>query len=515
MFCFLLLFLTVSSVVLGCDLAPNTGVGVMDYSSMDWLNSIISSWYFVNDGQVHELVKTILEKELNDLTPDIIEKITLEECTFGSDTPKIKGIKTRVVEMPCLKAGKQQKIVIDAIVSIDAPDFEFGLAVKVPMLTLRAAVQKLSFIGNLRITALFSDQIPFPGVQNLCITFTDRPELGFNVELLDAINIDTFGVDKLISDVIEDVLAKQLVYPGRMYVDLSRVGARGGVDVVMMPRMSDQHPGVVTTSVKVSRLNQTTETSKIEISAKLGSDEERGSFELMMDEQQISHNFLIKDFDAQDLIVRAWESRLIFKDIQYGSVKVDLADMEFTLPSVTETFSNEEKNVKVTVEVKAYLLPLIAIVQKGEAVDDYQSKFNAGCVPSPDLNTGVLYLHVHRATGVPKTDDRSKADPFVTVYYNGNEILKTKEVSNSDRPMFNEWTELLTESFVGSELVFKLDDNDVWPNSDDPIGATSLKLTEEHVRKVNIPLKLDTQREDAKEDILLNLSVVFRPVPLV
>ena len=33
--------------------------------------------------------------------------------------------------MPCLKAGKQQKIVIDAIVSIDAPDFEFGLAVKV------------------------------------------------------------------------------------------------------------------------------------------------------------------------------------------------------------------------------------------------------------------------------------------------------------------------------------------------------------------------------------------------
>ena len=47
------------------------------------------------------------------------------------------------------------------------------------------------------------------------------------------------------------------------------------------------------------------------------------------------------------LIVRAWESRLIFKDIQYGSVKVDLADMEFTLPSVTETFSNEEKNVKV------------------------------------------------------------------------------------------------------------------------------------------------------------------------
>ena len=59
-----------------------------------------------------------------------------------------------------------------------------------------------------------------------------------------------------------------------------------------------------------------------------------------------------------------------------------------------------------------------------------------------------------------------------------SQILKTKEVSNSDRPIFNEWTELLTEGFVGSELVFKLDDNDVWPNSDDPIGATSLKLTE-------------------------------------
>ena len=36
-----------------------------------------------------------------------------------------------------------------------------------------------------------------------------RPELGFNVELLDAIDIDTFGVDKLIADVIEDVLSKR------------------------------------------------------------------------------------------------------------------------------------------------------------------------------------------------------------------------------------------------------------------------------------------------------------------
>ncbi|XP_063678722.1 uncharacterized protein LOC134814504 isoform X2 [Bolinopsis microptera] len=503
------------SIFKGCDLSSNTGIGIMDYSSMEWLNSIISSWYYVNNDQVHELVKTVLEKELNNLTPDIIEKISLEECTFGSDTPQIKGIKTRVVEMPCLKAGKQQKVVIDLILSIDAPDFEFRLAVKVPMLTLRAAVQKLSFMGNLRITVLFSDQVSFPGIQNLCITFTDRPELGFNVELLDAIDIDAFGIDKLISDVIEDVLSKQLVYPGRLYVDVSKVGARGGVDVVMMPRMSDQHPGVVTTKVQVSRITRTTETTDIEISAKLGNEEEKKSIELMIDDQIMNHNFLISDFDAQDLLVKAWESRLIFKDIQYGSVKVDLADMEFTLPSVTETFSNEDKNVKVTVEVKAYLLPLIALVQKGVQVEDYQTKFNVGCSAPPDLNTGVLYVHIHRAAGIPKTDDNSKADPFVTVYYNGKEIFKTKEVSNSDSPIFNEWTELLTESFVGSELTYKLDDNDVWPNSNDPIGATSMKLTKEDVRKVNTALKLDTQRKDATEDILLYVSVVFRPVPLV
>ena len=53
MFLFLVLFLTVSSVTLGCDLAANTGIGLMDYSSMEWLNSIISSWYYVNDGQVN------------------------------------------------------------------------------------------------------------------------------------------------------------------------------------------------------------------------------------------------------------------------------------------------------------------------------------------------------------------------------------------------------------------------------------------------------------------------------
>ena len=50
----------------------------------------------------------------------------------------------------------------------------------------------------------------------------------------------------------------ELVYPGRLYVDLSKVGTRGGVDVVMMPRMSNQHPGVVTTKVQVSRITPTT-----------------------------------------------------------------------------------------------------------------------------------------------------------------------------------------------------------------------------------------------------------------
>ena len=62
--------------------------------------------------------------------------VTSRGVTSRSKTPRhemhrIQGIKTRVVEMPCLKAGKQQKVVIDVIVSIDAPDFEFGLAVKV------------------------------------------------------------------------------------------------------------------------------------------------------------------------------------------------------------------------------------------------------------------------------------------------------------------------------------------------------------------------------------------------
>ena len=56
MFLFLVLFLTISSVTLGCDLAANTGIGLMDYSSMEWLNSIISSWYYVNDGQVNILI---------------------------------------------------------------------------------------------------------------------------------------------------------------------------------------------------------------------------------------------------------------------------------------------------------------------------------------------------------------------------------------------------------------------------------------------------------------------------
>lgn len=493
------------------------GYGPNPYISMEWLNNIISSWYRVNDNQVQEMVKSVLEKELNALTPDIIERITLEECTFGSDTPEIKGIKTRVVEMPCIMKGKQQKVVMDVIVGLDSPDFEFKLAVKVPLTTLRASINRISFLGNLRVTMLFTDQAAFPGIGNICITFTDRPQLGFNVELLDTINIDAFGVDKLIADAVEDILSNQLVYPGRLYVDLSKLGVEGGKpEVVMMPRQTDQHPGVVTTKVTVSRLHHTTDATKVEVSTKLGKDEERRTIQITTNEQVMAHNYLIDDFDTQDLVVRAWESRMIFKDIQYGAVKVDLADMEFALPSVTESFSNEEKNVKVTVEVKAYLLPLIAIKQDKAVVTDYQSVFSgAACNLNYDFNTGVVYVHVHRATGIPSTDSSSKADPFVTVYHSENEVMKTKEVSNSDSPIFNEYTEFITEAYGGSKLIFKLDDADVWPNKDDPIGTYELVLGKENTRMVNQGLVLESNRKDSKDAVTLYVSVVFRSLPLV
>ena len=46
-------------------------------------------------------------------------------------------------------------------------------------------------------------------IKQVTLIFPFRPELGFNVELLDTIDIDAFGIDKIISDVIEDVLSKR------------------------------------------------------------------------------------------------------------------------------------------------------------------------------------------------------------------------------------------------------------------------------------------------------------------
>jgi hypothetical protein len=40
------------------------------------------------------------------------------------------------------------------------------------------------------------------------------------------------------------------------------------------------------------------------VSAELGSEEERKSIELMSDDQLMTRNFLIKDFDAQDVSQR-------------------------------------------------------------------------------------------------------------------------------------------------------------------------------------------------------------------
>eukprot|EP00116_Pleurobrachia_bachei_P013963 sb/3474225/ len=118
------------------------------------------------------------------------------------------GIKTKVVEPNCrMESGKQKKIVIDAIFTIDAPDFEFKMGIDISLLPMMtAALQKIGIHASLRITALFSDKVPFPGIKSVCITMTERPDLKFNVELLDLIDIDTLGVDKLIAHAIENII---------------------------------------------------------------------------------------------------------------------------------------------------------------------------------------------------------------------------------------------------------------------------------------------------------------------
>ena len=44
-----------------------------------------------------------------------------------------------------------------------------------------------------------------------------------------------------------------------------------------------------------------TDKTDVEVSAKLGSEEEKKSIELMTDDQLVTRNFLISDFDAQDV----------------------------------------------------------------------------------------------------------------------------------------------------------------------------------------------------------------------
>lgn len=510
----------VGKEVPGCEIMSEEegpGSGPQPYDSMDWMNNFITAWYDVNQQKVHDLVGGILEKELNKLTPDFIEGITLEEFTFGSGTPSIKGIKSRIVTPKCDSKAAQRKVVFDVIPSIDAPDFEFKLAVKLPLgVKITVAVQKIRFIGNLRITALLSDSVVFPSIQNLCITFTDKPDFGFNVELLDVLNIDTFSIDEVISNILEDVLASKLVYPGRLYVDTSKIGSGGKISTVLMARTANQHPGVVTSSVTVSRINHTTDASKVKLEVELGAQSNESVVELRTDAQNKSKNYLIQDFDADSMRVRAWESRIIWKDIPYCNLVVDLSDMEFTQPNITEEFRNEEKNVLVKVEINAYLLPLISIKQDQTRVIDYRSQFSGmDCDQPKEYSSGVLYVHIHRVEGLSSSDVGGKSDPFVTVYLGEEQVFQTTEVSNSLNPIYNQFKEFIVHDYAGQMLTFKVDDSDVWPNSNDPLGVAQQKLSYEESRLVNKQYRLTTKSTDQTGNVNLYASVIFRGLPLV
>jgi len=207
---------------------------------------------------------------------------------------------------------------------------------------------------------------------------------------------------------------------------------------------------------------------------------------------------------------------MIWKDIPYCNLVVDLSDMEFTQPNITQEFKNEEKNVLVTVEINAYLLPLISIKQDKSRVTDYRAQFSGiDCDQPKDYNSGVLYVHIHRVEGLTSSDIGGKSDPFVTVYLGEEQVMQTSEVSNTLNPIFNQFKEFIVHDYAGKVLTFKLDDSDVWPNSDDPLGVAEQKLSYANSRIVNKQYRLDTQRTEQTGNINLYASVIYRGLPLV
>ncbi|XP_056021913.1 uncharacterized protein LOC125650208 isoform X3 [Ostrea edulis] len=505
--------------------------------SSEWLNFILNRWWVFASNSIQDVIKKHIDERLVSIKPGFISQLQLSRFTFGETTPTIQHIKAfeltdgppfarRPIAWssiwnppPGLENMSSYQIVLELDLQSHLEDFLMVFLAKVGSgragLNFDIAVEGLSISGNLQLICHMSMDVPFPHVSKVTASFTEKPDVWFNVKVLKSLQIMEVPLLKSwIQANIDDGITKALVDPGK--IDIPIVKYAGPLKQRMSPNSKTDKlaQGVLTITLKGEAF-QSEENGILDKSAvlytmlRIGDRKRQTSDHLCTTDWADTSSFFVYNISKDTLVVKH-KCRRLLSNVTLDRHDLDLSSFPLEVQPVQTTTLENKDGSKTEVKLRYTKLPSISL-DPGVSTDS---------VDNPEV-AGVIYICVHSATRVMASDIGGFSDPYCVVFSDRRRVLTTPYILKTVNPTWESSVEFFVQDFTKTPLSFYVYD---WDGSnvidDDFLGSAHFSFKEDQhtVIKENIVLGHNDPSKgfiQSGEYGYLTVSMTFRPVSSV
>ncbi|XP_063685050.1 uncharacterized protein LOC134819187 [Bolinopsis microptera] len=488
--------------------AKNANEKSTDTESMQWLNFIIKHWYLAVDQKLQQKIKELAQPTLDSLQlPSPVTGVVLESVSFGQNPPYIEGCRTFREKWADNRDLETLELVLGP--RIDSKEFE----VKIHLKGLgHVSLTGFKFTGQLQVSILMDKSLPFPCIKHVYFTFRERPDIKFDLSL-GVIDVNLLpNVKSWLQDTIEELLSDSLVDPGRYLIDMTQEEMK--MMLIFGVRKLKRTVLHLQVDIRKDKLEQHNDKKRdIECILNTGGKDFKSEVEFYRT-QKTCHVWFPLAVLQQEINFSVYIPHTFGKDDKLAEMKIDVNGLIREKTKELHRSVRHNENILLVVRATAYELPYIPIRQSGTEVTDYIKYFHIPELTREDVNrcsSGLVYLHIHRATGLPAMDTRGKSDPYCKVKFNGEKLFKTPVVYNNLDPVFNHFEDFFVRNIIESDVTLEMMDYDA-ASGNDEMGKVRLNLNDVAPKMVDQGFDIITK--DGKKSGILYLTVIFRPVQL-
>lgn len=488
--------------------ARNEAEKSTEIEGMEWLNFILKHWYLTVDQKLQQYIKDIAQPTLDSLElPTPITGVTLESISFGQSPPFIEGCRALREKWEDNRNLETLELVLGP--RIDSKEFE----VKIQLKGLGCvSLTGFKFTGQLQVSILMDKNLPFPCVKHVYFTFKERPDIDFDLSL-GVIDVNLLpNVKSWLQDTIEELVSDSLVDPGRYLVDMS--GPE--MDYMLIFGVRKLKRTVLQLQVDISK-NKVEKHSdkkrKIQCVLNTGGKDFKSDVEFYRT-KKTCHVWFPLAVLQEEISFSVNITRTFAKDDKLAEMIIDVNQLMRDRTKELHRSVRHDENIMLVVKATAYELPYIPIRQTGSEVKDYVKYFHIPELTRDDVNkcsSGLVYFHIHRATGLPAKDASGGSDPYCKVKVNGEKLFKTQTIYKNLNPVFNYFEDFFVQNIIESDVSLEIMDYDTTSGNDE-IGRVRFNLKDVAPKMVNQCFDITTK--DGKKAGLIYITVIFRPFQL-